>query len=652
MTPRDLSVDPNPTPVTAAATHITNPTLLNIVRMLWLLFFVSNIGYYLFYTLPTAAQIEICESPIVQCFPLVPRLVADQLTTWNIDYHLVAWEFIIGDFLVNCLFGGIALLLFWKRSDEVMALMLGALLMGAEFGLPFVALRIANTILVALFLFLFPTGHFAPRWTRWVILGFILVATGALIIPALFSLMEAVLTPLMFVALGTQIYRYRRVYSPTQRQQVKWVLLGLSAPIIFFPLIYAVPLNALINSGDAALITVFYVIVGGLIGFIPIAFFAITIVFSITRYRLWDIDLVINRSLVYTAVTALLALVFAGIIGLVSALTQGQGQVVGVALAAVAAGSLFNPARKTIQGFVDHRIYRLRYDLNEVAAAQKKPDVKNPGHYTGRTFGSYEVLGVLGKGGMGEVYKGFGDNRTVALKVLPEELARKDEFRTRFTREAQTLASLEHPNIVRLYGSGLSDDGVHYLAMEYIDGQELSTVIEHGALHDHDALREWITSIASALDYIHSKGLVHRDLKPSNIMLRPSTADTEIKEAVLMDFGIARVNVTGTRITGSGAIGTIDYMSPEQIMAAREVDGRSDVYALGIIVYELLTGERPFKGSAGQVLFAHIQQPAPDPRDLNPEVPRAAAHALQKALAKKPEDRFTSAGEFAAALAP
>jgi serine/threonine-protein kinase len=133
-------------------------------------------------------------------------------------------------------------------------------------------------------------------------------------------------------------------------------------------------------------------------------------------------------------------------------------------------------------------------------------------------------------------------------------------------------------------------------------------------------------------------------------MLRPSARDTEIKEAVLMDFGIARVDVTGTRITGSGAIGTIDYMSPEQIMAAREVDKRSDVYSLGVIVYELLTGERPFKGGAGQVLFAHLQQPAPDPRDVNSSVPRALAHAVMQALAKKPEDRYPSAGEFAAAL--
>lgn len=115
-----------------------------------------------------------------------------------------------------------------------------------------------------------------------------------------------------------------------------------------------------------------------------------------------------------------------------------------------------------------------------------------------------------------------------------------------------------------------------------------------------------------------------------------------------MDFGIARTNASGTRLTGTGAVGTIDYMAPEQIMAARDVDHRADIYALGVIVYELLTGERPFKGSAGQVLFAHLQQPAPDPRDVKPEIPREMAQAVLKALEKNPDERFQSAGKFAA----
>ena len=121
-------------------------------------------------------------------------------------------------------------------------------------------------------------------------------------------------------------------------------------------------------------------------------------------------------------------------------------------------------------------------------------------------------------------------------------------------------------------------------------------------------------------------------------------------ETILMDFGIAKIEDSKTRLTGSGAIGTIDYMAPEQILTAKTVDARADVYALGVIAYEMLTGEQPFKGSVAQILFAHLQQPPPDPRDINDEIPRPIAKAIMQAMAKKPEDRFQSAGEFAAAL--
>src|SRR5215813_9601316 len=132
-------------------------------------------------------------------------------------------------------------------------------------------------------------------------------------------------------------------------------------------------------------------------------------------------------------------------------------------------------------------------------------------------------------------------------------------------------------------------------------------------------------------------------------MLRRSK-DGETWEGVLMDFGIAKIREAQTGLTGTGAIGTIDYMAPEQIMSAREVDRRADIYALGVMVYEMLTGEKPFKGSAAQIMFAHLQQPPPDPRDANDDLPREIARVVMKAMAKKPDDRFATAGEFAAAL--
>jgi serine/threonine protein kinase len=139
---------------------------------------------------------------------------------------------------------------------------------------------------------------------------------------------------------------------------------------------------------------------------------------------------------------------------------------------------------------------------------------------------------------------------------------------------------------------------------------------------------------------------VHRDIKPSNVMLRGD----DPTEAILMDFGIAKIEDGKTRLTGSGAIGTIDYMSPEQILAAKEVDKRSDVYALGVIAYEMLTGERPFEGNAAQVMFAHLQKPVTDPRQHRSDLSETIASAILKALEKQPEDRFESAGAFVGAL--
>jgi serine/threonine-protein kinase len=321
---------------------------------------------------------------------------------------------------------------------------------------------------------------------------------------------------------------------------------------------------------------------------------------------------------------------------------------IAIAISAVVTGALFNPARKRAQHLVDRQLYGFRFDLNELQAAQETQEVKNPGALTGRTLGAYQVLGVIGKGGMGEVYQGQGNGKTVAVKILPEDLARQEDFRKRFAREAQTLADFDHPNIVKMYDSG-ETDGVFYMALEYVEGQELAHLIKQQGAIPFEQVHPFVQDFAAALDYAHRKGLVHRDIKPSNIMIRLK-ADKETQEAVLMDFGIAKIQDARTGITGTGVIGTIDYMAPEQIMAAKEVDHRADIYALGVVLYEMLTGERPFKGSAGQVLFAHLQQPPPDPRDQSDNIPSKVAHAIMRAMSKKPEDRFQSVGEFAAAL--
>jgi len=263
-------------------------------------------------------------------------------------------------------------------------------------------------------------------------------------------------------------------------------------------------------------------------------------------------------------------------------------------------------------------------------------------------LGGYELLDVIGKGGMGEVYKGYADGRTVAVKILPSEFGVTQEYLARFERESHVMGLLDHPHIIKLYAAG-QVDGLHYMVMEFIDGEELAAVIRHQTHLSLDSAREIFDGLCSALSDLHSRGLVHRDIKPSNIMLRLAK-DNETYEAVLMDFGIAKLGENITNLTGTSAIGTIDYMAPEQIMSSREVDHRADIYALGVILYEALTGERPFQGGPGQILFAHLQHPAPDPCDIMQNLPRSLGKAVMKALAKTPEARFQSAQEFFAAI--
>lgn len=263
---------------------------------------------------------------------------------------------------------------------------------------------------------------------------------------------------------------------------------------------------------------------------------------------------------------------------------------------------------------------------------------------TGQKLGDYDVQGLIGKGGMGEVYQGYGDGQSVAIKTMLPEVAKDTDMRTRFEREADAGKRLDHPNIARVYDNGSVGD-TPYIIMEYVEGQDLGEILKAESRFDEESARTIIQQVCSALDTAHAQGYVHRDIKPSNIMLRDKNS-----QAVLMDFGITKAVDATSALTGTGAIGTIDYMAPEQIMSAKEVDHRADIYALGIVAYELLTGEKPFKGSAAQVMFAHIQQPPPYARDINPDTPEHMADAIEKAMSKDPDNRYASAGAFAEAM--
>ncbi len=277
--------------------------------------------------------------------------------------------------------------------------------------------------------------------------------------------------------------------------------------------------------------------------------------------------------------------------------------------------------------------------------AEAKERTKEALNLVGSTLGKYQVQEELGRGGMAVVYKGYNPDlqRTVALKVLPVELAADQEFIARFIHEARTAAQLKHPNIATVYDVEQAGD-IHYIVMEFLPGHTLQQEVRHRGALPLKQIKEIIAALASALDYAHQRGFIHRDVKPSNIMIGPDG------QVTLMDFGIVKA-AADLRLTQEGMrIGTPEYMSPEQAQG-KEVDHRSDIYSLGVVLYEMLVGRVPFQAtSSHQVLNCHIRQEPPSPSQFVTNLPPAVEKVVLRALAKHPGHRFQTAGQLAAAL--
>lgn len=264
----------------------------------------------------------------------------------------------------------------------------------------------------------------------------------------------------------------------------------------------------------------------------------------------------------------------------------------------------------------------------------------------GRHLGRYHIQEEIGRGGMARVYRAYDPQlqRQIALKVLAPQLALDTEYIQRFQREAIIAANLHHPNIVTIYDVS-EIDGLHFIAMEYIRGRSLHAIInERGALGLPNAVAI-ISAVGAALDYAHRQGAIHRDVKPHNIMINISG------RVLLADFGIAQMpEARGDRLTRTGIfIGTPEYISPEQA-SARQVDGRSDLYSLGITAYELITGTVPFSGATPQLMIAHLQSPPPPLSTLDPQQPPELDSVLARSLAKNPDTRYQTGAAFAEAL--
>jgi tRNA A-37 threonylcarbamoyl transferase component Bud32 len=584
------------------------------------------------------------------------------------------------DSVTVLVFAGIALLMVVRRSNSWLILFFSVtlILAGVNYTDGFYALykmgwppsgitvllgtisALAEICQLAAF-YIFPNGRFVPNWLKWLLFVWIpyrLVAWVAGYPQGLSDTVRLIdlLTQLSFFGVGiaAQAYRYRQAEALVHRQQTKWIIFGMSVAVLALVLYVGLGIVVpVLRVPDTA--RLIYVVAGTLLTHAALLVIPISAAISILRYRLWAIDVIINRSLVYGSLAVLVIVIFVGcafLLGRIfTSLSGGQSALIAIAISGAALGILFQPVHRQLQVFVDRRFYGIFVDYQRASHANQPILLLT--HYAGTTIGGYELLEPLGSGGMSVVYKARQSSldRLVAIKMLPEVLASHPNFQLRFEREARVVASLRHPHIVQLFSFGESG-GMYYMVMEYLEGQNLGARVHKTGPRPVLETQRIVGQIAEALDYAHQQGIIHRDVKPSNVMLVPVSATSGSHErAVLMDFGIARIVGGVTRLTNTGLVGTFDYIAPEQIRDADDIDGRVDIYSLGVLAFQMVTGRLPFTASnPGALLIAHLQQPAPDPRSLCSDLPNDIAQIILKALEKDPAKRFATAGEMVEAL--
>lgn len=603
------------------------------------------------------------------------RQFSATLATFSIPVNTCATVAVLAlDGLYIAVFATIAGVLLWRRANERVALIGALALLTFGAGTPFPLLQLVNEQpmfalpvgfitalglwLLLLFFYRFPDGRLVPRWFKWLVP----VWTLTIIVIWLRSMNSSILdSPLnLYLILGWyatglagQLYRYRRVAPPDQRQQTKWVVFGIVIALaLYIPSILLVQFVR-VNDSPGGLLFTFGV---WALRYAALLVVPISIGLSILRFRLWGIDLVISRTVVIGLFTSLLGAAFFVVLIIVeqviTMMTGGQNAMVAGAAGTLAVAALFQPTRLWMKKTIERRLYptllRRALASSVVTAPINRSTDTTAVSLIGQQIGHYRVIKGIGRGGMADVFLGQHTslNRAVAIKVLTVLTEDTEELQQRFEREATVIAGLHHPNIVQLLDYGKFANH-YYMIIEYVGGPDLHHYLKQQGALRLDQAAPLLRDIAAALDYAHMQAIVHRDIKPSNILLRPETAPdgSTCYRAVLSDFGLAKLLESKESFTKSGTIGTFDYIAPEQIINAREVDQRADIYALGVVIYQMLTGQLPFRGDGGvaDILLGHLNRPAPDPRTWEPSIPEHVAEAILRALAKDPANRPPSA---------
>ncbi|MGF1505112.1 MAG: serine/threonine-protein kinase [Anaerolineae bacterium] len=553
-------------------------TGLAVARTAWVIFTLS-LGALFLASIPAHfRELQIVYDPAIHgsspgLLQLTPFEV-NRLADFGVSLELYAAYHVVVHVLFGLIFLAMSVMLFLQRSEEPVILFMTFVIQ--LFGFTFVpvidslALEVplvvpidhASGMLLAasavLVFLIFPDGRFVPWWTVIIAIvwpGWMLLT---LFFPQLdpfnYSLATGMLVTLVFVGMGLagQWYRHRNVSTPEQRQQTKWVLFGL-AVIVMLITAYVGLLLILPAVIGPEMVNLFLNMVW--LPFMAVAIavtFTFSVGFAVLRYRLWEIDYVLSRGLIYGMVTLLLGLTFL-ILFVILRLSLGSllGDTQGVAAALIATATVFglySPTQRTLRRFVERNLYGIRINYTQ---DKVRPEPMSPVPDAER-IGPYVLGERIGRGGMAEVYRGRHPtlNREVAIKVLHHN---SPEVRARFEREARTVAMLTHPHIVQVFDFG-EEEGAPFMVMAYINGPTLDAVIqERGALPKKEALTI-LQALGSALDYAHENGIVHRDMKAANVLMSD-------EGPVLTDFGVAKIMGGSTLQTGSAMIGTLAYMS-------------------------------------------------------------------------------------------